>query len=165
MPDDAQLTAQDIDAIFTWTLVRAARRAVHELTEVLAGYDLTPVQFGVLAQLAVDGSATQAALARATFLRPQSMGTLVEAMAHRGLLEWTAPRGRGRRAPLQLTAAGARLLHDVRGPVMTTNDLSWAGINHDDAAALNAHLLHLVHDTDTAPATQLPKTPGAQLSG
>ena len=117
------LTQRHLDEIVAWHLVRAARYAERVMTDVLAGYALTPVQFGVLAQLAVDGALTSAALARKLGVRAQSAATLVEGMQDRGLVDRAGPRGRGRASPVQLTSHGAALLELVWDSVMATNDI------------------------------------------
>lgn len=118
------LTQPDLDAIVAWNLVRAARRSERVMTDGLIGHALTPVQFGVLAQLAVDGALTPAALARELGVRPYSAATLVEGLQERGLVHRArAPRGRGRPRPVQLTAQGTALLEVVWGLVMATNDI------------------------------------------
>lgn len=118
-----KLTQRHLDGIVAWNLVRAARSAERVMTDALTGFALTPVQFGVLAQLAVDGALTSAALARKLGVRPQSAATLVEGMQERGLVHRTGPRGRGRASPVQLTSQGAALLRAAWGPVMATNDV------------------------------------------
>lgn len=144
MAEHRQLTTADLEGIVAWSLVRAARQAVRGLTDVLLPSELTPVQFGVLAQLSVDGSLTQAALAREILVRPQSMSVLLAGMESRGLIARTGDRGRGRRNPVELTAAGRELLSSVWADVISTNDLSRAGIGTAEAASLNAGLLRLL---------------------
>ena len=119
----ARLTQLDLDRIEAWNLVRAARHAERVMTDVLRAHGLTPVQFGVLAQLAVDGELTPAALARELGIRPQSAATLVEGMQARALVSRAGTRRRGRANPVRLTAQGTALLNAVWGPVMDTNDV------------------------------------------
>ena len=137
------LTRADLDGVLVWSLVRASRRAVRELTDVLRSFDLTPVQFGVLAQLAVDDSLTPADLAREVLVRPQSLASQLEALEARGLLQRRGARGRGRRSPVELSEAGRSLLGAAWGPVTATNKVTDAGIDAAEATALNAALLRL----------------------
>ncbi|MEV9407507.1 MarR family transcriptional regulator, partial [Klebsiella pneumoniae] len=69
---------RDIDDIPAWAVIRAARELARRLTAELAPVDLTPVEFGVLAQLAASDGMSQADLARAVGVRPQSMTTLID---------------------------------------------------------------------------------------
>lgn len=151
MADRIALTREDLDGVLAWSLVRASRRAVRELTDVLRGHDITPVQFGVLAQLAVDPRLAPADLAREVLVRPQSLATALEPLEARGLLRRTGGRGRGRRSPVELTDAGRALLTAVWGPVLATNEVADAGIDAAQAAALNAALLRLARAAPPVP--------------
>lgn len=73
MQEDSRVDPQAIDDVVAWTVIRAARSAGRMMTAVLRPYGLTPVEFGVLAQLAAHGSLPQAAIARAVEVRPGSM--------------------------------------------------------------------------------------------
>ncbi|MGN7190785.1 MULTISPECIES: MarR family winged helix-turn-helix transcriptional regulator [unclassified Curtobacterium] len=110
MSSDGSVTPDDIDAIAAWTVVRAARELARRLGEDLAHLDLTPVEFGALVQLAAADHLSQADLARAVGIRPQSTATLVAALGTRGLVERGAAPGRGRASRLHLTPAGRELL-------------------------------------------------------
>jgi DNA-binding MarR family transcriptional regulator len=143
MADTHEFTEDDLDGVITWSTVRAARRLERILTDVLAVFDLTPVQFGVLIHLAVRPSITQAALAREILVRPQSMDPLLAALESRSLVERSELRGRGRRNPVTLTASGAALLRDVWGPVTATNNLSGFGVDAATGQAMNQALLRL----------------------
>jgi hypothetical protein len=89
-----------------WTLVQAYHVVARGFTAVFAEVGLTPVQFGVLAVVADTPGPTQAELARAVMVRPQSVGEIVEVLERRGLLRREGEGGRGRRRPLVLTDAG-----------------------------------------------------------
>ena len=67
------VTAADIEAMTTWTLVRLGRHLEHLLADALRPHGLTPQQYGILAQLSARPALTQAALAEAVLMRPQSM--------------------------------------------------------------------------------------------
>ncbi|QKS15228.1 MarR family transcriptional regulator [Curtobacterium sp. Csp2] len=110
MSSDFSVTHDDVDAIAAWTVVRAARELARRLDEELAPLGLTPVGFGALVQLAAAEELNQAELARAVGVRAQSMGSLVEALATRGLVARGAAPGRGRASRLHLTDAGRELL-------------------------------------------------------
>jgi DNA-binding MarR family transcriptional regulator len=146
-----EFTDADLASVVTWSAVRAARRLERILTDVLGAWDLTPVQFGVLVQLAVRSRITQASLARDVHVRPQSMDPLLTGLEARGLVARSAERGRGRRNPVTLTAAGASLLREVWGPVTATNDLSGFGLDADEAHDLNLALLRIATADPAAP--------------
>nr|WP_252727997.1 MarR family transcriptional regulator [Curtobacterium sp. WW7] len=93
---------------------------------------LTPVEFGVLVQLAAADGLSQADLARAVGVRPQSMTPLVSGLDDRGLLDRGAERGRGRLSRIRLTAAGRDLLGRAYPVVRASN--RWFGDDADTSA-------------------------------
>jgi DNA-binding MarR family transcriptional regulator len=144
------MAAEELDANLTWSVVRVARLVGQRLTDRLAPYGINPVQFGVLAHLAVDEALTQADLARLVLVRPQSVAPLLDGLQERGLVARTGDRGRGRRNPARLTAEGRRLLDEVRGIALEANDLSDVGLSAAESAELNRLLLAVIHATDGA---------------
>ncbi|WP_022903410.1 MarR family winged helix-turn-helix transcriptional regulator [Curtobacterium sp. B8] len=150
MPREFSATRDDVDAIAAWTVIRAARTLARRLGEVLAPLGLSPVEFGALVQLAAGERLTQAELARAVGIRPQSVTTLVAALADRGLLNRGPERGRGRPSRITLTSTGRALLAEAFPVVLASN--SWfAG----DAEPLSAILAPFVGDA-TGPADVVP---------
>ncbi|NAZ85254.1 MarR family winged helix-turn-helix transcriptional regulator [Kineococcus indalonis] len=142
------LTEGDIDALVTWSLIRAAHRAQRELTAVFAEHGLSPVQFGVLSHLATGAQFTQAQLARAVLVRPQSMSGVLDGMVGRGLITRGSERSKGRRNPLALTGAGRELLAAVWPAVREANRPERLGMSAAEVAALNGVLLRMV-DADS----------------
>jgi DNA-binding MarR family transcriptional regulator len=153
MPDRPVLTAADIDAVVGWTVIRAARRAARLLALTLKDHELTPVEFGVLTQLAAAaGALTQAEVARAVEVRPQSVAPVIDALSSRGLLHREGARGRGRSGRLVLSDAGAALLRDAFPDVLATNP-AFAGPGTGPTGPVNEALLHfLAQNTDFEPA-------------
>ncbi len=125
MPGEFSVTPDDVDAVAAWTVVRAARDLARRLSEELEPLGLSPVEFGALVQLAAGGERSQAELARAVGVRPQSMGTLVGDLETRGLVERGAAPGRGRASRLHLTRDGRALLADAWPRVQASN--AWFG--------------------------------------
>lgn len=115
------LSARDVDELLPWSLIRAARKAAHLVSEALLEFELTPVEFGILTYLEVTGSATQAELARMISVRPQSIAPTSRALIERGLVAHPGAGGRGRPARLALTPAGEALLAQVFPVVSTLN--------------------------------------------
>lgn len=150
MPREFSATRDDVDAIAAWTVIRAARTLARRLGDVLAPLGLSPVEFGALVQLAAGEQLTQAELARAVGIRPQSATTLVGALADRGLLDRGSERGRGRPSRITLTSAGRALLAEAFPVVLASN--SWFA---DDGAPLSAILSPFVGDA-TSPTDAVP---------
>lgn len=145
-----EVTVEQLDGLVTWTLIRAAHHVERTLTELFAGFDLSPTQFGVLAHVATGAQLTQADLARAILVRPQSMAELISGLVERDLLVRTGRGGRGRPNPIALSEKGADLLVRVWPAVEAANDLGPAGLTPEQTAELNARL-HTVLEARDVP--------------
>nr|WP_202434402.1 MULTISPECIES: MarR family transcriptional regulator [unclassified Streptomyces] len=75
---------------------------------------LTPSQRSVLARLDESGPATTAALARAEFVRPQSMRLTLAALEARGLVARAPDPSDGRKSVVSVTDEGLAALAGVR---------------------------------------------------
>lgn len=75
---------------------------------------LTPTQRSVLARLEDGGPATTAALARAEFVRPQSMRLTLGALEEQGLVERAPDPDDGRKSVMSITGDGRTTLAQVR---------------------------------------------------
>ena len=144
MEDNRSLTEAELDRVVTWNVVRVARFLGQRLSERLAVQDLHPVHFGVLAQLDITGPMSQADLARAVLLRPQSIAPMLDGLERRGLLERTGTRARGRRNPVQITDAGRGALESAWAVAASSNDMRDAGLTAEEADDLNRLLLKVV---------------------
>ncbi|WIB70497.1 MarR family winged helix-turn-helix transcriptional regulator [Curtobacterium sp. MCBD17_026] len=139
MPQELPAPRDDVDGIVAWTVIRAARTLSRRLAAELAPLGLTPVEFGALIQLAAAGELSQADLARAVGVRPQSMTTLVGGLSTRGLVERGAAPGRGRASRMRLTDQGEALLARAHPIVRASN--AWFG---DGTELISATLLPLL---------------------
>ncbi|WP_049821020.1 MarR family winged helix-turn-helix transcriptional regulator [Kineococcus radiotolerans] len=153
------LTGDDIDALVTWSLIRAAHQAQRGLTALFAEHGLSPVQFGVLSHLATGVEFTQAELARAVLVRPQSITGVLDGMVERGLIARGGERHKGRRNPLTLTAAGQDLLAVVWPAVREANRPERLGLSQTEVAALNGVLLRMVNGSRRPATAQEPNSP------
>lgn len=142
MSSDFSLSRDDVDAIAAWTVVRTARELARRLAEELAPLQLTPVEFGVLAQLAAADGLNQADLARAVGVRPQSMTALVTGLAGRGVIDRGPDRGRGRHSRIGLTDEGRDLLAVAYPVVLASN--AWFGDDVERTGAVVATLMPLL---------------------
>lgn len=75
---------------------------------------LTPTQRSVLARIADGGPATTAALARAEFVRPQSMRLTLGALEEQGIVERAPDPDDGRKSVMSITDTGRTTLAQVR---------------------------------------------------
>jgi DNA-binding MarR family transcriptional regulator len=133
-------TPADADGTAMWSLIRASRKLEQTLADVLADYELTPTQFSVLAQLDGAPYLTQADLARTTFERPQSMGTLLKGLERRHLITRSPARAPSNRQPFELTNRGRALLSSARPAVKSTSDPRRYGLSSLETTLLNSTL-------------------------
>lgn len=148
--EDQGLTAEELDAILTWSVVRVARFMGQRMAERLASHGLNPIHFGVLAYLAIAPEMTQADLARSVLIRPQSIAPLLDGLEERGLIRRTGTRTRGRRNPVQITPDGRRAFTTVWDVALSTNDLTDVGLTGTESRELNRLLLKIIHATKDA---------------
>ncbi|MFD5186631.1 MarR family winged helix-turn-helix transcriptional regulator [Streptomyces sp. NPDC058357] len=104
-PEAEQLAAQLADVVG-----RLLRRLRSTSSEGL----LTPTQRSVLARLDREGPATTATLARAEYVRPQSMRLTLGALESQGLVERAPDPEDGRKSVMSLTESGTATLAEVR---------------------------------------------------
>lgn len=149
------ISHDDIDSIAAWTVIRAARELARMLEIELGPMGISPVEFGVLAQLAAADVLSQADLARAVGVRPQSMTGLVAGLTARSLIVRGAEEGRGRHSRIGLTDKGRTLLAEAWPVVNASN--SWFGVDQARATAVVAGLLPLLGNAHAA-------SPGAASS-
>ncbi|MFB8038347.1 MarR family winged helix-turn-helix transcriptional regulator [Streptomyces sp. NPDC056004] len=103
---DAEQLATELTAV--------VGRLVRRLRSTPTGDRLTPTQRSVLARLDLEGPATTAALARAEYVRPQSMRLTLGALESQGLVERAPDPADGRKSVMSLTESGAATLAEVR---------------------------------------------------
>ncbi|MCM2411982.1 MarR family transcriptional regulator [Streptomyces sp. RKAG290] len=102
----AEQVASDLSAV----VGRLLRRLRSSSSESL----LTPTQRSVLARLDDGGPATTAALARAEYVRPQSMRLTLGALEGQGLVERAPDPDDGRKSVMSITGTGRTTLAEVR---------------------------------------------------
>ena len=140
-----QPNRDDIDSVWTWTLKRATHRVEREMSAWIAEWGLSPIQFGILAQLAAEGQMTVAELARACLVQPQSAAKVIDGMVAKGLLEREGARAKGRANPLRLSENGRSLIETAWPKFVTANDSSTFGLTSADRKRLN-EILHRLRD-------------------
>ena len=155
-----------------WILVKTAHLAVRAYTKMFAAHGLTPAQFGVLACLTDGDDLSQADLARAVLVRPQSMARLITDLVAAGLVERTGPGGRGRRTDLTLTEQGRQAVEKARPAAYAFDRPDRLGLSAADGAEL-IRLLGLISarlappDVDAeepSPRSPAPSEPSASKS-
>ncbi|MEW1687641.1 MarR family winged helix-turn-helix transcriptional regulator [Streptomyces sp. NPDC091265] len=103
-------TAEQVASDLAAVVGRLLRRLRSSSSESL----LTPTQRSVLARLDDGGPATTAALARAEYVRPQSMRLTLGALEGQGLVERAPDPDDGRKSVMSITGTGRTTLAEVR---------------------------------------------------
>ena len=88
-------------------LERAVRQAIQERVRE---YGLTTLQYTTLSVLGARGELSNAQLARRSYMTPQSMSEVIEALEGRGLIERSPHPNHRRVLPARLTDEGRRVL-------------------------------------------------------
>jgi len=148
-----------------WDLVQTAHVVGRRFTELMSDAGLTPTQFAVLLNLQERDGATQAELARAVLVSPQSIGALLTPLLVRELVVRDGPGGRGRRAGLALTETGRQALHRAWGPVREFNRPAALGLTPAQAAMLGEILGRIrttISDQPGGSTTTSTRTPGSR---
>lgn len=153
VPDaDPQRLAEELR-----TLVRnlSARLRV-ESAQVTA---LSVPQQSVLVRLDLEPGRTSAELARAEFVRPQSMNTTVASLRHLGLVQAAASPGDARRKVLSLTDAGREELQRIRGSRHDWLQERLTGSMSASEREQLARAVLLLRDLANTPVDPAPRTP------
>ncbi|MER5851116.1 MarR family transcriptional regulator [Streptomyces sp. NPDC002012] len=115
MPEPTEATPADLHAEQLATqLTAVVSRLIRRLRTTSSESLLTPTQRSVLARLESEGPATTAALARAEYVRPQSMRLTLGALESQGLVERAPDPADGRKSVMSMTEAGLTTLAAVR---------------------------------------------------
>ncbi|MFD7429844.1 MarR family winged helix-turn-helix transcriptional regulator [Streptomyces sp. NPDC059818] len=109
-PTPADPTAEQVANDLAAVVGRLLRRLRSSSSESL----LTPTQRSVLARLDDGGPATTAALARAEFVRPQSMRLTLGVLEEQGIVRRAPDPDDGRKSVMSITDAGRATLAEVR---------------------------------------------------
>lgn len=139
-----------LDSVLGWNAVKVARIIGSQITAGMAELDMSLVQFGVLSCLAEGAHLTSAEIARAVFVRPQTMSDVLDGMERRGLVQRVGVRVRGRRNPAAITPAGQAALDTAQAVALATNDLSALGLDASQSAQLNALLVTVIRGAEAA---------------
>jgi DNA-binding MarR family transcriptional regulator len=119
-------------------LTQAIGLLVRRLRAATASDDFSLTEAAVLGSLAKGGPLTTAELARAQAVKPQSMGTIIAALAARGLVERKPHPTDSRQVPIELTAKGADLRKRTHEAKRTWLAQAIAGLDQQDQETLFA---------------------------
>ncbi|MEU9347959.1 MarR family winged helix-turn-helix transcriptional regulator [Streptomyces sp. NPDC048278] len=128
------------------------------IERTLRPFQLTLAQNSALAQAILDPGVSSATAARRAAITPQSMGTAVNGLVERGLLERRITPGDRRTQRLHATEAGLRLADEARKAVDATHAEALQALTPEEQEQAHALLLRLltslnpsVTDADSTP--------------
>jgi DNA-binding MarR family transcriptional regulator len=110
------------------------------MEQALEPLGLTVSHYSCLHHLRQQPGISSAGLARATFVTRQSMGTLLQQLVDRGLVERADQAEGGRALPTVLTTAGAQALDAAQTLVDAVEQRMLAGLDTEAQEALAASL-------------------------
>jgi DNA-binding MarR family transcriptional regulator len=120
----------------SYAVARLHQRLFAGITERVAPYGLTTLQFTTLSVLSRHGAPLSTSqLARRAFMTPQSMSEVIHALERKGLIKRNPHPNHRRTLPATLTAKGRRLLAACDAAVSEFEDSMLLGFSEKDRAA------------------------------
>ena len=117
-------------------LVKQVEQAVrNHLEQAVGGAGITALQYTALTVLERHPGMTAASLARHSFVRAQTIAQMITVLLERGLIERQPDPASGRQYLISLSAAGQRVLDDLREPVAEIEVRMAAGLEPAQVAA------------------------------
>ena len=119
----------------SYAIARLHQRVFTSITERVAPYDLTALQFTTLSVLSRHGAPLSTSqLARRAFMTPQSMSEVIHALERKGLIKRNPDPNHRRTLPATLTAKGRRVLTACDASVCEFEDAMLEGFPEADRA-------------------------------
>lgn len=113
---------------------RCQQIAVSVFLDECRPWDLTPLQFAVLAELNRDGPDDQVGLGGALALDRTTIGVVVKKLEERGLVERSVSEKDRRSKPVSITKRGADLIRDVLPAAEAAQDRMLAPLTASERA-------------------------------
>ena len=119
----------------SYAIARLHQRVFTSITERVAPYGLTALQFTTLSVLSRHGAPLSTSqLARRAFMTPQSMSEVIHALERKGLIKRNPHPNHRRTLPATLTAKGRRVLTACDASVSEFEDAMLDGFSEADRA-------------------------------
>src|SRR5919108_3627256 len=133
---EAEKAAASTEPGVSYAVARLHQRVFAGVTERVAPYGLTTLQFTTLSVLSRHGAPLSTSqLARRAFMTPQSMSEVIHALERKGLIKRNPHPNHRRTLPATLTAKGRRLLAECEEAVSEFEDAMLDGFAEKDRAA------------------------------
>jgi DNA-binding MarR family transcriptional regulator len=119
----------------SYAIARLHQRVFTSITERVAPYGLTALQFTTLSVLSRHGAPLSTSqLARRAFMTPQSMSEVIHALERKGVIKRNPHPNHRRTLPATLTAKGRRVLTACDASVSEFEDAMLDGFSEADRA-------------------------------
>ena len=120
----------------SYAVARLHQRLFASISERVAPYGLTTLQFTTLSVLSRHGAPLSTSqLARRAFMTPQSMSEVIHALERNGLIKRNPHPNHRRTLPATITPKGRRVLAACDGAVSEFEDSMLSGFSEKDRAA------------------------------
>ncbi len=141
-------TAFDFHAAPGHLIRRAQQIAVALFGEQTSAFDITPIQYALLAELARSPSLDQVTLAARIAVDVATLGQVAQRLAERNLLDRESDAGDLRRKRLAITAVGRALLDELNPQVAAAQQRILAPLNAREQATFSRLLQKLVQNNN-----------------
>ncbi len=129
-----------------YILKRAQHALRTRLDKEMRPYDITASQYAVLSAISLEPGMSNADLARAAFITPQSMQGIIATLEKRGLLKRSPDPDHGRRLKAVLTPTGNKTLKAVDKAVTKVETLMMSSVSESDVKKVTDILLACIDD-------------------
>jgi DNA-binding MarR family transcriptional regulator len=130
-------------------VIKVAQQALHTaLDSALSVHKLTMSQYAVLFNLARHPGASSAELARLSFVTPQTMIRLIQALEHKGLVVRVRSSESARILEAQVTTKGARVLEVAHREVDAVYSRMLDGIQDTQLEELSSSLKRMIRQLE-----------------
>lgn len=116
--------------IYLLKSAEAASRA--QMDSLLRGANVTTMQYLILGVLLEHQALSGAALARRTFMRPQSMQDIIRALEVKGYIQRTQTLADRRERLISITNAGVELMHELEPRIATFDSMLCHGMTSEE---------------------------------
>ena len=139
----ATATGYELDAQIGFLLRKAHQRATETFNQVMAEFDVTPMQFAALAKVHDLGSVSQNQLGRLIAMDPATTFGVVGRLMKRGLVSQHTDARDARLVLIELTEAGRALVVAMKASGLDVSTRTLSPLTSDEAATLLALLARI----------------------
>lgn len=134
--DPASVKGYVLEDQIGFLIRRSHQRATAIFEQVMAGFEVTPVQYAALAKLHDLGPTSQNALGRMVGIDPATMFGVAGRLAKRGLVTPSVDPNDARLVLLELTDVGRETVEAMKARGLEVTDKTLAPLSRDEAETL-----------------------------